>query len=101
MGMTRDEESALLIKIDKNLDVLINDVNREVKSNDEFKIEIKKTIDSTQVRLREIEIWKSKTEVAQEDGKFIKQTIIRWVIANMLTSVVSVAGIVYLLSKGL
>lgn len=98
--MTRDEESALLIKIDKNLDMLINDVNREVESNDEFKKEIKKTIDSDQVRLREIEIWKSKTEVEQENSKFIKQSIIRWVIANILTSVGTVGGIIYVLSKG-
>lgn len=95
------EDRNLIIEIDKKLGILINDVNREMKSNDEFKVEIKKTIDSTQTRLREIEIWKSKTEVAQEDNKFIKQTIIRWVVANMLTSIATVAGMIYLFTKGL
>ena len=98
--MTKDEESALLIKIDKNLDVLINKVNTEVKSNDDFKIEIKKTIDSTQSRLREIEIWKSKTEVSQEDDKFIKRTVIRWVITSILTTLAAAMGVIYLLMKG-
>ena len=91
--MKDNEESKLIIEIDRKLAVLINSVSQEVKSNDEFKFEMKKTIDSTQSRLREIEIWKSKTEVNQEDDKFLKQTVIRWVVAGMLTSIGSAVAL--------
>ena len=86
--MSPEEESRLIVEMDKKLDVLINSVNKEVKSNDEFKAEVRKTTDSTQTRLREIEIWKSKMEVSQDDFKTIKVSIIRWVISGMLTSIV-------------
>ena len=98
--MTNEEESKLLIEMDKKIDVLINNLRLESKSNDEFKAEVRKTTDSTQTRLRSIEIWKSVTEVEQENTKFIKRTIIRWVIANMLTSAASIVGLVFLLTKG-
>lgn len=99
--MPASEENKLIIKIDKNLQVLISRFDQEIKSNDEFKAEIKSTIDNTQTRLRDIEIWKSKTEVKQEDEQFIRRSVIKWVVGNILTTALSVVGVIYLLtSKG-
>jgi len=95
--MPSSEESKLIINIDKNLEVLIHRFDQEIKSNDEFKAEIKETVSDTQKRLRIVEDWKSKTEVKQEGDKFMKQVIIRWVVANLLTTVSAIAGAIYIL----
>lgn len=100
--MPNDADKNMIIEIDKKLGILISRFDQEIKSNDEFKAEVRSTIDDTQTRLREVEIWKSKTEVKQEDEKFVKQTVIKWVVANILTTAAAVVGIVYLLTtKGL
>ena len=100
--MTPDEQTKLIINIDKNLLVLINRVNQEIDSNKDFKDEVRAVNSDQEKRLRAVEDWKSITEVKQENEKFMKRTMIRWVAANIVTAASAIAGVIYvLLTKGL
>lgn len=91
--MPSSEESKLITNIDKKLDVLISKVDIEIESNKSFKSDIKSEMTTVHDRIRVIELWKSKMEVNQDDFKLIKQSIIRWVVTGMCTSIVAALAI--------
>ena len=91
--MPSAEESRLIANMDKKLDVLISKVEIEIDANKVFKSDVKSDVTSMQDRIREMELWKSKMEVNQDDFKLVKQSIIRWVVSGMLTSVIAALAI--------
>ena len=91
--MPSAEESRLILNMDKKLDILISKVEIEIDANKGFKTDVKAEVSQIQDRIRVIELWKSKMEVNQDDFKLVKQSIIRWVVSGMLTSVIAALAI--------
>jgi len=91
--MPSAEESRLIANMDKKLDILISKVEIEIDANKGFKSDVKAEVSQIQDRIRVMELWKSKMEVNQDDFKLVKQSIIRWVVSGMLTSVIAALAI--------
>ena len=91
--MPNAEESRLIANMDKKLDILISKVEIEIDANKGFKSDVKAEVSQIQDRIRVMELWKSKMEVNQDDFKLVKQSIIRWVVSGMLTSVIAALAI--------
>ncbi len=91
--MPSNDESRLITSMDKKLDILISKVDMEIEANKGFKNDVKGEVSKIHDRIRGLELWKSKMEVSQDDFKLIKQSIIRWVVTGMLTSVMAAIAI--------